>query len=125
MLDNLPHDQAFSRLLITQIVTYYDKCYGWYKGTTAPSRYTRLRLTDIALVARTQPHPQSGKRLKLSAALTEADELKIIVDQLMTADVDKRRELIEKVCVLYFLRVVMLTKLGNCHHCCGSGWYHH
>lgn len=32
MLSSIPHDQAFSQLLITQIVTYYDKCCGWYKG---------------------------------------------------------------------------------------------
>jgi exocyst complex component 4 len=33
MLDVLPHDQAFTQLIISQIVTYYDKCYGWYKGS--------------------------------------------------------------------------------------------
>lgn len=32
MLDSIPHDQAFTQLLITQIVTYYDKCCDWYKG---------------------------------------------------------------------------------------------
>lgn len=32
MLSSIPHDQAFTQLLIDQIVTYYDKCYGWYKG---------------------------------------------------------------------------------------------
>jgi exocyst complex component 4 len=55
MLDRLPHDQAFSHLVISQIMTYYDKCHGWYK----------------ALVARAKPHPTSGKLMKMSAALTE------------------------------------------------------
>jgi Xaa-Pro aminopeptidase len=32
MLSSIPHDQAFTQLLIDQIVTYYDKCCGWYKG---------------------------------------------------------------------------------------------
>jgi len=31
MLDNIPHDQMFTQLIINQIVTYYDKCCGWYK----------------------------------------------------------------------------------------------
>jgi exocyst complex component 4 len=31
MLDTIPHDQAFSQLIITQMVTYYDKCFGLYK----------------------------------------------------------------------------------------------
>lgn len=32
MLSSIPHDQSFTQLLIDQIVTYYDKCCGWYKG---------------------------------------------------------------------------------------------
>ena len=32
MLSSIPHDQAFTQLLIDQIVTYYNKCCGWYKG---------------------------------------------------------------------------------------------
>ncbi|KAF7591248.1 hypothetical protein BBP40_001809 [Aspergillus hancockii] len=32
MLSSIPHDQAFTQLLITQIVNYYDKCCGWYKA---------------------------------------------------------------------------------------------
>lgn len=32
MLSSIPHDQAFTQLLIDQVVTYYDKCCGWYKG---------------------------------------------------------------------------------------------
>jgi exocyst complex component 4 len=58
MLDSLPHDQAFSHLIISQIMTYYDKCHGWYK----------------AMVARTKPHPTTGKLMKMAAALTEGDD---------------------------------------------------
>lgn len=32
MLDSIPHDQIFTELIISQLVTYYDKCFGWYKG---------------------------------------------------------------------------------------------
>lgn len=32
MLDNLPHDQMFSQIIISQLAAYYDRCYGWYKG---------------------------------------------------------------------------------------------
>ncbi|KAK7710967.1 exocyst subunit [Botryosphaeria dothidea] len=65
MLDNLPHDQAFSQLIITQMVTYYDKCYGWYK----------------ALVTRAQE-----KKLKASAALRENPEVAKALAALMEAD---------------------------------------
>ena len=40
MLDSIPHDQAFSQLIINQIVTYYDKCCGWYKGNHQNSPQT-------------------------------------------------------------------------------------
>lgn len=33
MLDSIPHDQMFTQMVLSQIVTYYDKCCGWYKGT--------------------------------------------------------------------------------------------
>lgn len=32
MLDTIPQDQTFTQLVISQVVTYYDKCCGWYKG---------------------------------------------------------------------------------------------
>jgi exocyst complex component 4 len=80
MLDLLPHDQAFSQLIITQIVTYYDKCYGWYKAT----------------VSRTQAHPQTGKRMKMSAALLESGDINTIVEELRTSDVAKRQGIIAK-----------------------------
>ncbi len=31
MLDTIPHDQAFTQPIIAQLVTYYDKCRGFYK----------------------------------------------------------------------------------------------
>ena len=35
MLDTIPQDQTFTQLIITQMVTYYDKCFGLYKGTSS------------------------------------------------------------------------------------------
>lgn len=34
MLDTLPQDQTFTELIISQMVTYYDKCCGSYKGAS-------------------------------------------------------------------------------------------
>lgn len=41
MLSSIPHDQAFTQLLIDQIVTYYDKCFGWYKGASLKGHEVR------------------------------------------------------------------------------------
>lgn len=35
MIDSIPHDQNFTQLVINQIITYYEKCFGWYKGLCA------------------------------------------------------------------------------------------
>jgi exocyst complex component 4 len=35
MLDSIPQDQVFTQLIITQLVTYFDKCFGWYKALTS------------------------------------------------------------------------------------------
>jgi exocyst complex component 4 len=77
MLDALPHDQAFSQLIITQMQTYYDKCYGWYK----------------ALVSRSQPN-QSGRRTKASAAFAEDSHIKEVVASLFQADAEGAQALL-------------------------------
>jgi exocyst complex component 4 len=35
MLDSIPQDQTFTQLIISQLVTYLDKCLGWYKALTS------------------------------------------------------------------------------------------
>ncbi|KAF2273194.1 uncharacterized protein EI97DRAFT_469769 [Westerdykella ornata] len=69
MLDNLPHDQAFSHLIIAQMNTYADKCNGWYK----------------ALVSRSHP-TESGRRIRAAAAYAESGELAQVISSLMTAE---------------------------------------
>lgn len=75
MLDNLPHDQAFSQLIITQMVSYYDKCYGWYK----------------TLVTRAQE-----KKLKASAALRENQDVSKKLAALLEADDTNREDLLNE-----------------------------
>ncbi|EFW99826.1 exocyst complex component [Grosmannia clavigera kw1407] len=40
MLGTIPHDQALSTLIITQMMRYYDRCFSWYKAlvTKTPER---------------------------------------------------------------------------------------
>ncbi|KZF19192.1 hypothetical protein L228DRAFT_254478 [Xylona heveae TC161] len=84
MLDNIPHDQAFTQLIITQMVTYYDKCCGWYK----------------ALVTKSPSQLQEGSsRLRAAAAITEPGELRDILTRLwdtVDGDESRKEELIQK-----------------------------
>ncbi|KAK2800656.1 hypothetical protein FQN50_008040 [Emmonsiellopsis sp. PD_5] len=80
MLDSIPHDQAFTQLVISQIVTYYDKCCGWYK----------------ALVMRMSPQQVGGVQLKAAAAYAESGEVRETAKELWERPDNKRHELITK-----------------------------
>lgn len=78
MLDKLPHDQSISELIITQMGTYYNRCFVWYK----------------ALVSRSQAKAQSNSRLKASAKFAESGELHDLVATLLQASTAAERQAI-------------------------------
>lgn len=80
MLDSLPHDQAFSQLLITQMRTYYDKCFGWSK----------------ALLQRAQLSSESAVRMRLAAELATSGQVNEVVISLLKADEASSRGLAER-----------------------------
>ncbi|KAF2738647.1 hypothetical protein EJ04DRAFT_486119 [Polyplosphaeria fusca] len=79
MLDNLPHDQAFSQLIISQMITYSEKCRGFYKQ----------------LVSRSQAKA-SGRRTKASAAFSDSGEIAETISSLFQSDAASAPELVEK-----------------------------
>lgn len=80
MLDTIPHDQAFSQLIITQMIAYYEKCCQWYK----------------ALVSRSEDPSSDNDALKTSAALANGPgDIHDNLQRLWLAEVDSR-ELLEK-----------------------------
>ncbi|KAF2865024.1 Sec8 exocyst complex component-specific domain-containing protein [Massariosphaeria phaeospora] len=79
MLDNLPHDQAFSQLIITQMTTYAAKCNGWYK----------------ALVSRGHANV-NGRRVKAPAAFAESGEIAEAISSLFQADPKQAPEVLDK-----------------------------
>ncbi|KAA6412065.1 MAG: hypothetical protein FRX48_04215 [Lasallia pustulata] len=80
MLDTLPQDQTFTELIISQMVTYYDKCCGSYK----------------ALVSRAQVQSPGGVRLKTAAALMEGGDLQEILDELWRQGARGQVDLLQK-----------------------------
>jgi len=83
-------------LIIDQIVTYYDKCCSWHKGLISNSFPISKMLMGTALVSRTQPHPKTEKRLKMSAYLNESADVKTLLRDIMNADESTRQPLIEQ-----------------------------
>ncbi|ODH51663.1 hypothetical protein GX48_02128 [Paracoccidioides brasiliensis] len=80
MLDSIPYDQAFTQLVINQIVTYYDKCCGWYK----------------ALVTRMSPRHPGGTHVKAAAAYAESGDIRETAAELWQCFADRRQVLITK-----------------------------
>ncbi|KAJ5865311.1 uncharacterized protein N7529_007227 [Penicillium soppii] len=80
MLSSIPHDQAFTQLLIDQIVTYYDKCCGWYK----------------AMVTKVSARNHGGEvRLKPAALFAESGDIHDTVDELWKGAGSKKQTLID------------------------------
>jgi hypothetical protein len=107
MLDSIPHDQIFTQLIINQIVTYYDKCCGWYKGEKLLSFLLGFKANRpflyVALVTRMSPGTAGGIRLKSAAAYAESGEIRDITNGLWKSAAGAREELIQKVITLYYL----------------------
>lgn len=97
MLDSIPHDQMFTQMVLSQIVTYYDKCCGWYKGMfVLVCRILMRILTVIAMVTRISSPVNGGTRLKKPALFADAGEIHETVKKLLVGNGD-RKALIDKV----------------------------
>lgn len=80
MLDEIPQDQAFSRLILTQLITYYDRCFGWYNGLMSRSRSTT----------------ETEWSLKFSAAHAEGGEVHDTVAALLGSANETKGALLER-----------------------------
>lgn len=81
LLDSLPHDQAFSQLVISQLRNLYDRCYTFYKE----------------LVTQAQPNPHAERRPKKAAVLAEYNaHMRDLVAKLLSATDEERPELLQQ-----------------------------
>ncbi|EPE04251.1 exocyst complex component sec8 [Ophiostoma piceae UAMH 11346] len=75
MLGTIPHDQALSALIITQMMRYYDRCFSWYKALvtkTQSSASSSSGSGDESSPTATSPVDKAGSEndgLRVSAVL--------------------------------------------------------
>lgn len=128
MLGTIPHDQALSSLIITQMLRYYDRCFSWYK----------------ALVTKTQEESSSAQALRASAvmALEPGDinetmqklwksdhsdlelleqEASLLIEQtnetkLEVSDIIQDRDTISSLCLLYTSMKWLSVKILGLRH---------
>ncbi|CAK7228497.1 exocyst subunit [Sporothrix eucalyptigena] len=65
MLGTIPHDQALSSLIITQMMRYYDRCFSWYKALVTKTQ------VDTSNTSSSSPTTSDAdtQRLRVSAVL--------------------------------------------------------
>ncbi|KXS98692.1 hypothetical protein AC578_1258 [Pseudocercospora eumusae] len=80
MLDSLPHDQSFSQLIVTQMRTYYDKCYQWSKS----------------LLQHAQLESEGAAKMRLAAQFATSGDINETVIKLLKADAKEADVLAEK-----------------------------
>lgn len=82
MLDTIPHDQAFTQLIIGQMMSYYDRCCDWF----------------VALVSRAQSETSDAPEYKASAAIaTKPGDVHDIIAELYAAqDMEQKAMLIQE-----------------------------
>jgi hypothetical protein len=95
MLDNIPQDQAFTQLIITQLRSYHDKCLSWYKGKYDLCLAPPFLIALLAMAGRAQA--DGSISLKPAVAIMEAGDLSIVVQTIWNGEESDRARLMQKV----------------------------
>ena len=86
MLTTLPHDDRFTELILSQLITYYDKCYSWYKS-------------NVSRLVQSSPHSKvNTPTMKAAASYAVSGEIHDVAIELQQAqpNTSNRSALIEK-----------------------------
>jgi exocyst complex component 4 len=126
MLDTIPHDQALSQLIITQMMRYYDRCCGWFKSLVSRVRDsdgTTLKLSALLAHGPGDIH-ETMQKLWTSEVedpqLLEKETGLLILQtnetQLRLDDIIQDRETISSMCVLYTSMKWLAIKIIQLRH---------
>jgi exocyst complex component 4 len=88
MLGAIPQDQIFTQLVITQLHTYLDKCYGWYKASVsrlAPSS-SNPNATTLALKAAAK-YADAGEIRDAAAGLLQDNQTSASKSDLVSQEI--------------------------------------
>ncbi|EDN92867.1 hypothetical protein SS1G_08732 [Sclerotinia sclerotiorum 1980 UF-70] len=126
MLDTIPHDQALSQLIITQMMRYYDRCYDWFKSLVSrvsDSEGSTLKLSALLASEPGDVHDTMQKIWTSEAVdrqlLDKETHLLILQtneNPLQVDDIISDRETISSLCVLYTSMKWLAIKIGQLRH---------
>lgn len=112
MLGKIPPDQALSSLIVTQMMRYYDRCFGWYKSLVTKTQDQSEDANNLRASARFSvlPGPLQDIMKEVWAAEDTAEpiekEIRVLIEQtnespLEMNDVIQDRDTISSLCLLY------------------------
>lgn len=108
MLSSIPHDQAFTQLLLSQIVTYYDKCCGWYKSKDSQKLFASFFLLTFPKLLSQRSHPEEevGCSSKQQPVLLNLDQFMISSSNYGRDRIPTSRKLLTR----YLISIYMMLK---------------
>jgi exocyst complex component 4 len=126
MLDTIPHDQALSQLIITQMMNYYNRCYDWFKSLVARSREPEGFTLKLSAQLASGPGDIHDTMEKIWTSeqpdrlLLEKETGLLIVQTndspLRQDDIIVDRDTISSLCVLYTSMKWLSLKIGQLRH---------
>jgi exocyst complex component 4 len=126
MLDTIPHDQALSQLIISQMMRYYHRCCEWYKSLVSRVDDSGVSTLKLSAVLATGPGDIHDTMQRLWTAEGDAQHeleketglliLQTNEDPLNVDDIIVDREVISSLCVLYTSMKWLAIKVGELRH---------
>ena len=126
MLDTIPHDQALSQLIITQMMRYYDRCCDWFKSLSSRVRDSDGTTLKLSALLATGPGDIHDTMQKLWTSeggdrdLLEKETGLLILQTnetpLQPDDIITDREAISSLCVLYTSMKWLAIKIDQLRH---------
>jgi exocyst complex component 4 len=125
MLDTIPHDQALSQLIITQMMRYYDFCCDWFKSLVSRVRDSDGSTLKLSALLATGPGDIHDTMQKLWTSegedhLLEKETGLLILQTnetpLRLDDIILDRETISSLCVLYTSMKWLAIKIDQLRH---------
>jgi len=126
MLDTIPHDQALSQLIITQMLRYYDKCCDWFKSLVSRVRENDGATLKLSALLASEPGDihETMQKLWADENLDEnllEKEVGLLILQtnetpLRMDDIIVDRETISSLCLLYTSMKWLAIKIEQLRH---------
>lgn len=125
MLDTIPHDQALSSLIISQMNRYYERCFAWFKSLVAKAQEVSSAAQELRFSA--QLSTTDGELQETAKKLWELGppdrelvekEVGLLITQtgertLEPSDIVQDRDVISSLCLLYTSMKWLNVKIGG------------